>query len=121
MHFTNCLKSEMFDTGTISLWQETSQIDFPCNVVISEENPYRPSYELPSKFTSSATLDKASTLPSKSPSVAEAKKSFEQKRDTFSGKPKHGKLIHFLSALEMTDTKILLIEWYWRFANWIYY
>ncbi|XP_065921672.1 sorbin and SH3 domain-containing protein 1 isoform X31 [Magallana gigas] len=56
---------------------------------ISKENPYRPSYELPSKFTSSATLDKASTLPSKSPSVAEAKKSFEQKRDTFSGKPKH--------------------------------
>lgn len=111
----------MFDTCTISLWQETSHIDFPCNVVISEENPYRPSYELPSKFTSSATLDKASTLPSKSPSVAEAKKSFEQKRDTFSGKPKHGKLIHFLSALEMTDTKILLIEWYWRFANWIYY
>nr|XP_034313654.1 sorbin and SH3 domain-containing protein 1 isoform X45 [Crassostrea gigas] len=56
---------------------------------ISKENPYRPSYELPSKFTSSAILDKASTLPSKSPSVAEAKKSFEQKRDTFSGKPKH--------------------------------
>lgn len=54
-----------------------------------EENPYRPSYELPSKFTSSATLDKSSTLPTKSPSVAEAKKSFEQKRDTFSGKPKH--------------------------------
>ncbi|XP_062604547.1 sorbin and SH3 domain-containing protein 1-like isoform X22 [Saccostrea cucullata] len=53
------------------------------------KNPYRPSYELPSKFTSSATLPKSSTPPAKSPSVAEAKKSFEQKRDTFSGKPKH--------------------------------
>lgn len=114
----------MFDTSTIFLWQETSHIDFPCNVVISEENPYRPSYELPSKFTSSATLDKASTLPSKSPSVAEAKKSFEQKRDTFSGKPKHGKLtklIHFLLVLEITSTKMLLIKWYWLLANWIYY
>lgn len=111
----------MFDTGTIFLWQETSHIDFPCNVVISEENPYRPSYELPSKFTSSATLDKASTLPSKSPSVAEAKKSFEQKRDTFSGKPKHGKLIHLLLALEMTSFKILLIKCCWLLANWIYY
>ncbi|XP_061181925.1 uncharacterized protein LOC133190361 isoform X2 [Saccostrea echinata] len=56
---------------------------------ITKENPYRPSYELPSKFTSSATLPKSSTPPAKSPSVAEAKKSFEQKRDTFSGKPKH--------------------------------
>ncbi|XP_078318292.1 uncharacterized protein LOC111118302 isoform X11 [Crassostrea virginica] len=56
---------------------------------IPKENPYRPSYELPSKYTSSATLEKASTPPAKSPSVAEAKKSFEQKRDTFSGKPKH--------------------------------
>lgn len=80
--------------GTMFLWQETAYFDFPCNVVISEENPYRPSYELPSKFTSSATLDKSSTLPTKSPSVAEAKKSFEQKRDTFSGKPKHGKLMY---------------------------
>lgn len=93
MHFTNCSKSEML-IGTMFLWQETTHFDFPCNVVISEENPYRPSYELPSKFTSSATLDKSSTLPTKSPSVAEAKKSFEQKRDAFSGKPKHGKLMY---------------------------
>ncbi|XP_056019302.1 uncharacterized protein LOC125671809 isoform X37 [Ostrea edulis] len=54
-----------------------------------EKNPYRPSYELPSKFTSSATLEKSSTPPAKSPSVADAKRSFEEKRDTFTGKAKH--------------------------------
>ncbi|XP_056019304.1 uncharacterized protein LOC125671809 isoform X38 [Ostrea edulis] len=57
--------------------------------IITKKNPYRPSYELPSKFTSSATLEKSSTPPAKSPSVADAKRSFEEKRDTFTGKAKH--------------------------------
>ncbi|KAK3090212.1 hypothetical protein FSP39_010097 [Pinctada imbricata] len=54
-----------------------------------EENPYRPSYELPSKFREEKTTSpSAITSPSAKSDLFESRKTFEERREQFSGNSK---------------------------------
>ena len=62
---------------------------FIAEYCLTEENPYRPSYELPSKFR-----EEKVTSPSGKSDVQSTKRMFEEKREQqYSGNPKakHGK------------------------------